>query len=89
MNMSSTTAAAVPRATTLSSLRARRDDTARDVRHCEARVARLRSELALPPVHPGATPPGERAMISAVRDLVQSRARLAQVSRELRRAEGA
>jgi hypothetical protein len=87
MNMPSATAA-VPRSTTLSSLRARHDDIARDVRHCEVRVERLRSELALPPVHAGATPHGERAMISAVRDLVQARARLAQISRELRRAEG-
>ena len=59
------------------------------MRRCEVRVERLRSELALPPVHPDPTPPGERAMISAVRDLVQARARLAQVSRELRRAEDA
>jgi hypothetical protein len=87
MNMPSATVT-VPRSTTLSSLRARHDDIAADVRRCEARVERIRSELALPPVHPGATPPGERAMISAVRDLVQARARLAQISRELRRAEG-
>jgi hypothetical protein len=53
------------------------------------KVKRLRSELALPPVFPGATPPAERAMISAVRDLVEARANLAQISRELRRAEGA
>jgi len=80
---------AVPRATTLSALRSRHDDVARDVRRCEAAVQSLRSELALPPVHPGATPPAERAMITAVRDLVEARARLAQISRELRRAEGA
>jgi hypothetical protein len=83
------TVTAVPRATTLSGLRTRHDDVARDVRRCEAAVKRLRSELALPPVHPGATPPAERAMITAVRDLVEARARLAQISRELRRAEGA
>jgi hypothetical protein len=76
-----------PRSTRLASLRSRRDDVARSVRRCEANVEGLRSELALPPVHPGATPPAERAMISAVRDLVESRARLAQISRELRRAE--
>jgi hypothetical protein len=87
MNMPSATVT-VPRSTTLSSLRARHDEIAADVRRCEARVERIRSELALPPVHPGAIPPGERAMISAVRDLVQARARLAQISRELRRAEG-
>jgi hypothetical protein len=81
------TVTAVPRATTLSALRSRHDDVARDVRRCEAAVERLRSELALPPVHPGATPPAERAMITAVRDLVEARARLAQISRELRRAE--
>jgi hypothetical protein len=86
MNMSSATAA-VPRSTTLSSLRARHDAIARDVRRCEENVARLRTELALPPVHPDATPPAERAMISAVRDLVEARARLAQISRELRGAE--
>jgi hypothetical protein len=88
MNMSRA-AATVPRSTTLTSLRGRHDAIARDVRRCEEHVARLRSELALPPVHPGATPPAERAMISAVRDLVEARARLAQISRELRRAEGA
>ena len=82
------TVTAVPRATTLSALRSRHDDVARDVRRCEVAVERLRSELALPPVHPGATPPAERAMITAVRDLVEARARLAQISRELRRAEG-
>jgi hypothetical protein len=82
-----TSATAVPRATRLSSLRARRDDVSRDVRRCEANVAHLRSELARPPVRPGATPPAERAMISAVRDLVEARARLAQISRELRRAQ--
>ena len=79
--------AAVPRSTTISSLRARHEDVARQVRRCEAHVERLRAELAMPPVHPGAAPPAERAMISAVRDLVEARARLAQVSRELRRAE--
>jgi hypothetical protein len=82
------TVTAVPRATTLATLRSRHDDVARDVRRCEAAVESLRSELALPPVHPGATPPAERAMITAVRDLVEARARLAQISRELRRAEG-
>jgi hypothetical protein len=87
MNMTSATA--VPRSTTLASLRARHDVVACDVRRCEANVERLRSELAQPPVHPGATPPAERAMISAVRDLVEARARLAQISRELRGAEGA
>ena len=81
------TVTAVPRTTTLSALRSRHDDVAADVRRCEAAVERLRSELALPPLHPGATPPAERAMISAVRDLVEARARLAQISRELRRAE--
>jgi hypothetical protein len=86
-NMPSATAA-VPRSTTLHSLRARHDAIADDVRRCETNVARLRSELALPPHAPGATPPAERAMISAVRDLVEARARLAQISRELRRAEG-
>jgi hypothetical protein len=83
------TVTAVPRATTLSGLRSRQEHIAGDVRRCEAAVERLRSELALPPVHPGATPPAERAMITAVRDLVEARARLAQISRELRRAEGA
>ena len=87
MNMRSATA--IPRSTTLASLRARHDVVARHVRRCEANVARLRSELALPPVSPGATPPAERAMISAVRDLVEARARLAQVSRELQRAAAA
>jgi hypothetical protein len=81
------TATTLPRSTTLTSLRTRRDDVARAVRRCEANVDRLRSELALPPVRPGATPPAERAMISAVRDLVEARARLAQISRELRSAE--
>ena len=81
------TATAVPRSTWVSSLRSRHDDVARDVRRCEANVQHLRSELALPPANPGATPPAERAMISAVRDLVEARARLAQISRELRRAE--
>ena len=81
------TVTAVPRSTTLSALRSRREDVAADVRRCEAVVKRLRSELALPPAYPGATPPAERAMISAVRDLVEARARLAQISRELRRAE--
>ena len=87
MNMTSA-ATAVPHSTALSSLRARHDTVARDVVHCETRVVRLRSELALPPAFPGATPPAERAMISAVRDLVEARARLAQISRELRLAEG-
>jgi uncharacterized protein involved in exopolysaccharide biosynthesis len=84
--MSST--AAVPRSTTLTSLRARQAAVARHVTVCEANVESLRSELALPPVVPGGTPPAERAMISAVRDLVEARARLAQVSRELRGVEG-
>lgn len=84
-----TSALAVPRSTTLSSLRSRRAAVARDVHRCEHHVQRLRSELALPPHAPGATPPAERAMISAVRDLVEARARLAQISRELRDAEGA
>jgi hypothetical protein len=87
MNMTSA-ATAVPQSTALSSLRARHDTVARDVVRCETRVERLRSELALPPAFPGATPPAERAMISAVRDLVEARARLAQISRELRLAEG-
>jgi RND superfamily putative drug exporter len=52
-------------------------------------VDRLRAELRHPPVSPGEVPPGERKMISAVRDLVEARARLAQISRELRRAESA
>jgi hypothetical protein len=78
----------VPRSTTIASLRRRHGEVARDVRHCEVNVERLRSELALPPIHPGATPPAERAMISAVRDLVAARARLAQISRELRGAQG-
>jgi len=77
----------LPRSTRLSSLRTRREDVARSVRRCEANVERLRLELAVPPARPGATPPAERAMISAVRDLVEARARLAQISRELRRAE--
>ena len=80
-------ATTLPRSTTLTSLRSRHDDVARSVRRCEANVERLRSELSLPPARPGATPPAERAMISAVRDLVEARARLAQISRELRRAE--
>ena len=84
-----TSAAAVPRSTTLASLRTRHDAVARHVGQCESTVERLRSELALPPVFPGATPPAERAMISAVRDLVEARARLAQISRELRWAESA
>ena len=82
-------ATAVPRSTTLSTLRSRHDDVARRVRTCEANVERLRSELRVPPPRPGATPPAERKMISAVRDLVEARARLAQISRELRRAESA
>jgi hypothetical protein len=82
-----TAATTLPRSITLTALRSRRDDVARNVRRCEANVEGLRSELALPPAHPGATPPAERAMISAVRDLVEARARLAQISRELRRAE--
>jgi hypothetical protein len=84
-----TRTARLPRSTRLSALRARHDDVARDVCRCEELVAALRSELALPPggrpAHTG-TPPAERAMISAVRDLVAARARLAQISRELRGA---
>jgi hypothetical protein len=83
----STAATAVPRATRLTSLRSRLEDIAADVRRREAAVERLRSELALPPERPGATPPAERAMISAVRDLVTARARLAQISRELHLAQ--
>jgi len=79
-----TPATAVPRATRLTSLRRRHDHVTRDVRRCEANVQHLRTELAAPPVSPGATPPAERAMISAVRDLVEARARLAQISSELR-----
>ena len=82
-------ATTLPRSTTLTSLRSRHDDVARNVRRCEVNVERLRSELGRPPERPGATPPAERAMISAVRDLVEARARLAQISRELRRAESA
>ena len=80
--------AAVSRSTRLSWLRSRRADVAADVRRREAAVERLRSELAAPPASPGAVPPAERAMISAVRDLVEARARLAQISRELRLAQG-
>jgi hypothetical protein len=58
------------------------------VRRREAAVERMRSELALPPARPGAAPPAARAMISAVRELVEARARLAQISRELRLAQG-
>jgi hypothetical protein len=86
--MDMSTGTAVPRSTTLASLRTRHDAIARHVTRCEANVERLRSELALPPIFPGATPPAERAMISAVRDLVEARARLAQISRELRGARG-
>jgi hypothetical protein len=82
-------AASFPRSTALATLRSRRDAIARHVTRCEGDVERLRSELALPPIFPGATPPAERAMISAVRDLVEARARLAQISRELRGAERA
>jgi hypothetical protein len=60
-------ATTVPRSTTLSTLRSRHDDVARSVRTCEANVERLRSELRVPPPRPGATPPAERKMISAVR----------------------
>jgi hypothetical protein len=81
--------AAIPRSTTVATLRTRRDATARHVTRCEAHVERLRAELALRPIFPGATPPAERAMISAVRDLVEARARLAQISRELGLAESA
>src|SRR3954462_11028109 len=81
--------AAAPPSPTLATLRTRRDAIARHVTRCEARVEQLRSELALPPIFPGATPPAERAMISVVRDLVEARARLAQISRELGRAESA
>jgi hypothetical protein len=84
----STAATAVPRSTRLTSLRSRAADVAADVRRREATVEQLRSELARPPAHPGTTPPAERAMISAVRDLVAARARLAQISRELRVAQG-
>jgi hypothetical protein len=83
-----TAATTVPRSTRLTSMRSRRADVAADVRRREAAVEQLRSELALPPARPGATPPAERAMISAVRDLVEARARLAQISRELRLAQG-
>jgi hypothetical protein len=83
-----TAAAAVPRSTRLSALRSRRADVAADVRRREAAVERLRSELALPPARPGTAPPAARAMISAVRELVEARARLAQISRELRLAQG-
>jgi hypothetical protein len=83
-----TAATAVPRSTRLTSLRTRLEDIAADVRRREAAVERLRSELARPPARPGGTPPAERAMISAVRDLVTARARLAQISRELRVAQG-
>ena len=79
--------AAVPRSTTISSLRDRYADVSREVRRCEAHVERLRAELHAPPAAPGEAPPAERAMISAVRDLVEARARLAQLSRELRRAQ--
>ncbi|HEX2102370.1 MAG TPA: hypothetical protein VHF51_01865 [Solirubrobacteraceae bacterium] len=81
-------ATTVPRSTRLDCLRSRRADVAADVRRREAAVEQLRSELARPPERPGATPPAERAMISAVRELVEARARLAQISRELRLAQG-
>jgi hypothetical protein len=83
-----TAATAVPRSTRLTTLRTRHERVAHDVRRCEANVDRLRSELAAPPMHAAGTPPAERAMISAVRDLVEARARLAQISRELRHVEG-
>jgi hypothetical protein len=73
------TADAVPRRTRVSTLRARRERIAREVRRCEANVEGLRSEPGLP---------AERKMISAVRELADARARLAQISRELGRAQG-
>jgi hypothetical protein len=75
----------LPRSTTISALSSRYDEIARRVRSCEAEVARLRSELRVPHITPGGVLRTERAMVSAVRDLADARARLAQVSRELRR----
>jgi hypothetical protein len=74
------TATAVPAATRITSLRSRQARVADDVRRCEAVVERLRSESS------PSRSRSERAMISAVRELVGARARLAQVSRELRQA---
>jgi hypothetical protein len=78
--------AALPRTTTLAALRARREMLLRQVRSAESRVEDLRSQLAMPPLFPGASTPAERAMTGAVRELVAARARLAQVTRELRGA---
>jgi hypothetical protein len=79
------TFAAVPRSTTLASLRTRRDLVARQVHRCEAKVERLRRELTLPPLCAGVTSPAERAMSGAMRELTEARARLAQITRDLRR----
>ena len=81
-------ATAVPRSTTLASLETRRDLVARQVHRCEAKVERLRGELALPRLYAGATMPAERAMSGAMRELVEARARLAQITRDLRRLQG-
>ncbi|MEA2289314.1 MAG: hypothetical protein QOD55_1311 [Solirubrobacteraceae bacterium] len=70
-------AATVPRHTLVISLRRRRDHVAHEVHRCETNVERLGA---------GRTR-AEREMISAVRDLTGARARLAQVTGELRRAQ--
>ena len=51
-------ATTLPRSTTLTSLRSRHDDVARNVRRCEANVERLRSELGRPPRAAGRDPAG-------------------------------
>ena len=79
------TAAAVPVTTRLTSLRSRHARVAADVRRREAVVERLRSEMASAS-RPGVRPLTERAMTTAIRELLASRTRLAQVSRELRQA---
>ena len=79
------TATAVPVTTRLTSLRSRHANVADDVRRREAVVERLRSEMASAPL-PSARPLTERALTTAVYELLAARTRLAQVSRELRQA---
>jgi hypothetical protein len=66
---------ALPRRTLVSTLRQRRDRIADEVSACETNVERLRARTAA------------HEIVTAVRELSDARARLARVSRELRRAQ--
>jgi hypothetical protein len=80
--------ASLPDSTRVVPLDDRHDDLLAEVACDEARVRRLRRELTEAKAAGGAaTPPAARRLICGVQDLIEARARLAQVREELQRTE--